>query len=223
MKINVHLPGVVVGNEVIGNGGLVVAVVGHHLQHAFDGAIHVLLRERISQIELAGFHQLVRLGIRLGRRSVHVDIAVEVVLRGHEDQGQPVLLAGLGLNLQRGEASGGVEDPQTGADFVAIQRLPGFLRQQLPKHFRVGALDTAELDGLNGDALVLTQFAKRRGKIGLGSRRPGILTAGQGPGLRPRLGTRRVRILTRGQGPGLRPRQGYAQYQHSAERRNFME
>src|ERR1035437_2041740 len=145
-----------------------------------------------------------RLGIRLGRCSVHVDVAVEVVLRGDKDQGQPVLLAGLRLHLQRGKASRGVERPQTGPDFVTIHRLTGFLYQQLPKPLRVGALDTSELDGTNGNALVLTQFAQRCGKISLGSGRVGILTRGQGVALRPR----------RGQ---------HAEHQQGADRRNFVE
>src|ERR1019366_5663988 len=62
---------------------------------------------------------------------------------------------------------------------------------------------TAELDGLDSHALVLTQLAKRQGKIGLGSGRAGILTGRQ----------RRV----------LRPRQGHAHHQQRAEQRNFME
>src|ERR1039457_799550 len=56
---------------------------------------------------------------------------------------------------------------------------------------------------MNGDALVLAQFAQRRGKIGLGRRR--------------------VEILTGGQGASLRPRQRHAQHQQGAKRRNFME
>src|SRR5271157_1081523 len=95
-------------------------------------------------------------GIRLLRRTVYIDVAVEVILRSYKHQRKPILVYIFDFHLQGREAPCGVERLQTATQLVAVERFVRLLRQQLSQHLTIG-VDSAELDVAHNLALVFNE------------------------------------------------------------------
>lgn len=167
VKGHVHLARVFVWVQGIADGGLVVAVIGEHLFLALHRLLHFFLAEQLAQVELGGGHQLRRLGIGLAGSAAHVHVAVEVVLRDHEDDVELIAGVQLGFHLQAGEAIGGVQLLNALLDLGAVEGKSGLHRNHLAQGAGVVGAQAAEVHSGDGFALVLGQRIQRGAGFGL--------------------------------------------------------
>src|SRR5271166_136970 len=145
-----------------------------------------------------------RFGIGLLGRAVHIYVAVEIVLRGHKRQGNPIRLNLFRFHLQAGKAARSVKCFHTGSQLVAVQRLPFLRCQQRAHYLRVDARDSTELDVADHLALVLGERSETIRVVTLGrvqivvagSRRRGILGPRQRRDQRPQ-GDERCKLVPR--------------------------
>src|SRR5208283_2825964 len=185
-KDHVHLPRVLVRFQFVSDGRLVVSVVAHHFGHALHRLLDVVFGEQFSQVELAGVNQLVRLGESLGIQSIHIDVAVEIVLRGDKRKDDAAGLRRISLHVQAGKSPRGIQHFDRLAQRVAIQRFARLYQQQAAQHFRIGPRNTAKLHFAHRFVLVLARSVQLRSRMLLRADRLVLRTRNWRRVLRPR-------------------------------------
>ncbi len=117
-----------VGSTFSGDARAIIAILLHQLADVSEGELEFVLSMKLAELELGGVDDLV--GVGVGRSPFHVDGSNKEVERGGESE--PHARAGrLGFGLDIGKAPSGEENADAFADLIAVERLSGFLREDL--------------------------------------------------------------------------------------------
>ena len=145
---------------VVGNGGAVVTVVGHHLQDVFVGTLEFFGGVDFAQLQLRDTDNLVGTGpAGIAFRRNRPD---EVIVDGCEGEDDLVVRGFLSENLHIGEEAGIEQNLEALTHQLAIKRLASFLWQQLDQMLLFPGRDAHHPDVADRQSQVLGDWAKSR-------------------------------------------------------------